>query len=213
MEAPPFRPLSVQLAMREKLVGWTSSPNLRGTKDIIWSCIFVVFLSTWATLHTNVPPVKKSFWWRFRNKSLLMGVGLLAPEYIATIAFTELRTALVVRSYMQSLGYKEWTLTHSFFVAMGGYMCCIKGEYKPISAENFVKWQRSGTIIVLKSSSKIMGRSKSQSVDSAGVEIQKDESIPKLARARPLDSLGVAVELPWVSKEDIAARGKADVVL
>ena len=199
--------------MSKKFVGWTSSPNLRGTKDIIWSCIFVVFLSTWATLHINVPPVKKSFWWRFRNKSLLMAVGLLAPEYIATIAFTELRTALVVRSHIQSLGYEEWTLAHSFFVAMGGYMICIKDEYKPISAENFVKWQRSGTIILLRPSDKIMGRSKSQSVHSASVEIQKDESIPKLARARPLDSLGVVIELPWISKEDIAARGKADFVL
>lgn len=186
---------------------------MRGTGDIIWSCDFVVFLSTWTTFHINVPPVDKFFWWRLRNKSLLMGAGLLAPEYIAVIAFTELRTALLVRSSMQSLRYEEWTFAHSFFVAIGGYMLCIKGEYKPISAENFVKWQRSGTITVLRPSGKIMCRSKSQSGHSASVEIQMDESIPKLARAQPLDSLGAAIELPWISKQDLVARGKADFFL
>lgn len=111
---------------------------------------------------------------------------------------------------MQSLGYEHWTLAHSFFVAMGGYMFCINGDYKPISAENFVKWQRSGTIIVLRSSDTITDRSKSQLAGSAGMELT---SIPKLAKARPLDSNGSAMELPWISKEDIASRGKADFFL
>lgn len=96
--------------MGETLVGWTSGSNARDTIDIIWSCIFVVFLSTWTTLHSNVPPVKEGRLWRLRNKALLMFVGLIAPEYVATIAFTELRTALTVQSHMQDLGFEEWTL-------------------------------------------------------------------------------------------------------
>lgn len=124
--------------MEEKVVGWTSSPTTRGTIDIIWSCLFVVFLFIWTTLYNNVPPIKKSPLWRLRNKALFMGVGLLVPEYMATIAFTELRTALTVQSHMKQLGYKERTLARSFFVALGGYMLHSNGDYIPISAENFM---------------------------------------------------------------------------
>jgi hypothetical protein len=183
----PFNLLSTPLAMSEKLVGWTSSPNTRGTLDIIWSCVFVVFLSTWTTLHINVPPVKKGPWWRLWSKALLMGVGLIAPELVATVAFTELRTALTVQSHMKDLGNKEWTLAQSFFVSMGGYMLYFNGDHKPISAENFIKWQRNGIIRVLRST---------ETIDTPH-----------------LRSHGSTVELPWVSKEDLASRGKADVLL
>ncbi|OBT43352.1 hypothetical protein VE00_05751 [Pseudogymnoascus sp. WSF 3629] len=171
--------------MSEELVGWTSAPNVRGTIDIIWSCIFVVFLSTWTTLHVNVPPVKKSPLWRLQSKALLMGVGLIAPELVATCAFTELRTSLTVRSHMRDLAYEDWSLAQSFFVAMGGYMLRFNEDYKPISAENFIKWQRSGII---------------------RVDRFTDQS-------KGLHLPGSVVELPWISKKDIASRGKADVLL
>lgn len=178
--------------------------------DIIWSSLFVVFLSTWTTIHTNIPPIKKGLLWRLRNKLLLMGVGLIVPEYVATIAFTELRTALTVQSHMKDLGYKEWTLAQSFFVAMGGYMLHFNGDHKPISAENFIKWQRSGTIRVLRSTETVLSEPKSHPADSASAELTL---VPKLVKAPRLGSHGSAVELPWVSNEDIASRGKADFFL
>ncbi|KAF2738240.1 hypothetical protein EJ04DRAFT_60287 [Polyplosphaeria fusca] len=196
--------------MGDKLVGWTSSPNDRGTIDIIWSCIFVVFLSTWTTLHNNVPPVKKGSWWRLWNKALLMGVGLLAPEYMATIAFTELRIALTVQGHMKDIGYDEWSLSQSFFVAMGGYMVYFNGDHKPISAENFIKWHRSGLIRVLRSTETIAGEPTSNTVENADVEMTV---VPKLVKAPKLASYGSEIELPWVSTEDIASRGKADFFL
>ena len=191
-------------------VGWTASPNERGTIDIIWACLFVVFLSTWTTLHINVPPVRKGFLWRIRNKILLMAVGLLAPEYVATIAFTELRTALTVQSHMRDLGYKEWTVAQSFFVAMGGYMLHVNGEHRPISAENFIKWQRSGILRVLRPMEMFESSSKSDLGDNAPMEMMP---VPKLIKAPDLSKHGSAVELPWVSKKDVASRGKADVFL
>jgi len=139
-----------------------------------------------------------------------MAVGLLAPEYVATIAFTELRTALTVQSHMKKLGFKEWTLAQSFFVAMGGYMLRLNGDYKPISAENFIKWQRSGTIRLLRSPVTIPTEPTSHSVDIISVELTSGS---KLVKSHRLSSHGSAVELPWVSKEDIASRGKADVFL
>lgn len=196
--------------MSEQLVGWTSSPNTRGTIDIIWSCVFVVFLSTWTTLHNNVPALKKSSLGRLRDKATLMFVGLVAPEYVATIAFTELRTALMVQSSMMGLGYKEWTLAQSFFVAMGGYMLRSDGDYKPIPAENFIKWQRSGTIRILRPTNTCLNEPKSHSVED---DFTGPTSEPSPVEALHVGNHGSVVELPWVSKEDMASRGKADVFL
>lgn len=196
--------------MNEQLVGWTSNSNARGTIDIIWSCLFVVFLSTWTTMHTNVPPVKTGLLWRLRHKALLMGVGLIVPEYMATVAFTELRTALTVQSHMKNLGYQQWTLVQSFYVVMGGYMLRFNGNHKPISAENFIKWQRTGIIRVLRSTTAASGGLVSHQADGA---FANSTSKPKLVRALPSGSHGLAVEIPWVSNEDIAARGKADAFL
>ena len=204
------RSICIRLRMGEQLVGWTSTPDVRGTVDIIWSCLFVVFLSTWTTLHNNVPPVKKGPLWRLRNKALLMVVGLLAPEYVATIAFTELRTAVTVQSHMKDLGYREWTLAQSFFVAMGGYMLYFNGDHKPVSAENFIKWQRTGTIRMLRSTEMLSSQAKLHSVCSASTELMP---VPNIVKAPHLGTHGSAVEIPWVSKEDVASRGKADVLL
>jgi hypothetical protein len=34
---------------------WQDSPNFRGTMDIIWSCLFTVFICVWTAVHLNVP--------------------------------------------------------------------------------------------------------------------------------------------------------------
>lgn len=148
--------------------------------------------------------------WRLRNQTLLMGVGLIAPEYLATIAFTELRTALTVQSHMKDLGYSEWTLAQSFFVAMGGYMLYFNGEHKPISAENFIRWQRTGSIRVLRPMETLSSGLKSRSGDSTSTGLM---SPPRFVKALRLVSHGPTVELPWVSKEDRSSRAKSDVFL
>ncbi|KAK5455078.1 hypothetical protein LTS15_005798 [Exophiala xenobiotica] len=36
-------------------VSWQESPNERGTMDIVWSCLFTVFICVWTAVHLNVP--------------------------------------------------------------------------------------------------------------------------------------------------------------
>jgi len=36
-------------------VPWQLSPNQRGTMDIVWSCLFTVFICVWTAVHLNVP--------------------------------------------------------------------------------------------------------------------------------------------------------------
>lgn len=138
-----------------------------------------------------------------------MFVGLVAPEYVATIAFTELRTALMVQSHMRSLGYTNWTLGQSFFAAMGGYMLYHNGEHKPISAENFINWQRQGIIRLLRSSEVVMNDQKSSPTEDEDIELMAIRPV----KALHLPRHGLPVELPWVSEAELASRSKADVLL
>lgn len=36
-------------------VGWVTSPNQRGTADIIWTCLLTILACSWTILHLNIP--------------------------------------------------------------------------------------------------------------------------------------------------------------
>jgi hypothetical protein len=45
-----------------RTLGYTPQPNQRGTIDIIWGCVLVLFVCVWAVLHHNVPIKSEGFW-------------------------------------------------------------------------------------------------------------------------------------------------------
>jgi hypothetical protein len=51
-----------------RALGYTAQPNQRGTIDIIWGCVLVLFLCVWAVLHHNVPNKSEGFWPVFARK-------------------------------------------------------------------------------------------------------------------------------------------------
>lgn len=75
-------------------VGWYSAPNLRYMIDLAWARTFTIFMCTWTALHLSVPPYRSSFGWRLWYKIRFMLGAILAPEYMARIALTELCTAV-----------------------------------------------------------------------------------------------------------------------
>ena len=67
-------------------VTWQPEPSTRGTWSILSSCIITISLCLWTAVHLNVPPPNQKhahFWW----KLYWLGVGLLAPEIIAYMAW------------------------------------------------------------------------------------------------------------------------------
>lgn len=48
--------------------GWVSSPNGRGTFDIIWGCLLTIFLCTWTSLHLNIPSLHEKYLHRWFRK-------------------------------------------------------------------------------------------------------------------------------------------------
>ena len=95
-------------------VNYTSSPQVRGTMDIIWTCFAVLSLCTWTIQHLMVPIQKdhtkvstiRRFWGKVSfnyTKLKWMGVCIGAPEYVLGKALAEYLAAHDSRRQ-----FKEW---------------------------------------------------------------------------------------------------------
>ncbi|KAK3294353.1 uncharacterized protein B0H64DRAFT_400473 [Chaetomium fimeti] len=121
-------------------------PNVRSTLDIIWSSLAIILLCTWSILHLNVPPqvrplpppetfwqsCKRVFfeaWYPFCRKLKWLILTIFVPENIFGVALSEFWSACRCTRQIQEFqrGEKledevEWTLTHSFYANMGGFV-------------------------------------------------------------------------------------------
>ncbi|PKK44595.1 hypothetical protein CI102_11309 [Trichoderma harzianum] len=137
------------------LSNYVSSPNTRGTLDILWSSLFTIFACTWTLQHPNVPAQRDdsrsgqskhvkwmSAQWRsaqwstakwglksLYKSTLRMLCTILAPELIMTTAWFDWVAAHNNCRDMQRFAENDgvaWTLTHSYFANMGGFV--IRGK-------------------------------------------------------------------------------------
>lgn len=105
------------------LQGWTSSPNGRGTLDILWACLATIFLSTWSAICLNVPEPNDTIWTRVTRKTWITIISILGPEFLLGYALGEWQSARVsVADFKQLRQDDEWTLKHAFFANMGGFV-------------------------------------------------------------------------------------------
>jgi hypothetical protein len=111
---------------------FVEAPDVRGTLNIVWGCVSIILLCTWSMLHLNVPPqfhkgahgyfsVKSYVFFR---KTMWMLFAVLAPEIFVGKALNELLSAAYNKKEMQNYAVQrsDWTLTHSFFANMGGFV-------------------------------------------------------------------------------------------
>ncbi|PBK58893.1 hypothetical protein ARMSODRAFT_899966, partial [Armillaria solidipes] len=91
----------------------------RTVSNIIWSCLATIFASTWFAIHPNVPGRKitdKGAISRAMERAKVMGIAILVPEVIVSWAAEQFKVAWKVCHDRQGL-----TMTHGFFLAMGGF--------------------------------------------------------------------------------------------
>lgn len=127
------------MATHEDLVyGWVSTNCGRGTSDILWNCLATIFLCVWTVIHRPVPccsriesgilvpgePESSTRNWFIRSGIVTGLISVIAPEFVTTMAISELFEAWRTQKRMQRSNNKTWTLTHSFFLHMGGF--CIE---------------------------------------------------------------------------------------
>lgn len=99
---------------------WVSSPSVRGTADILWSCISTLAACVYTALHLNVPS-NTGTWPVLRLKILWVLVALLAPEIVVYMAISQLSAAWELRKGLRELFYNvDVDLAYCFFVVMGG---------------------------------------------------------------------------------------------
>ena len=115
---------------------FVSSPDSRGTLDILWSCLFTIIACTWTIQHLNVPEERNGTdpgWigdikWGLKRtwtSAKWMIVTMLAPELVLSKACVDLAVAQSDLKALQELAGEdgtEWTLTHSLFANMGGFV-------------------------------------------------------------------------------------------
>jgi hypothetical protein len=113
---------------------FVSNPNVRGTLDIVWSCLAIVFLCTWSILHPNVPPqvrprnmrhVFKRAMARTGNKIKSMLIAVLMPEVLFSHALVDLaaiweQTPILKKVAEEDTDKHAWTFSHTFLANMGG---------------------------------------------------------------------------------------------
>lgn len=106
-----------------ELQGWTSSPNIRGTLDILWDCLATIFLSTWSAICLNVAKPQDTQWTIFKRKTWITFISIMGPEYLLGFALGEWRSARASVAHLRQLrGDDKWSLKHAFFADMGGFM-------------------------------------------------------------------------------------------
>ena len=121
------------MAAREDLVhGWVSTDCGRGTSDILWSCLATILLSVWTVIHLPVPCCSRfeqgklisgepsQSWrnWVIRSGIVPAVIGVIAPEFMTYMAMGDLYAAWLIQRQMRQM---NWTLTHAFFLHMGGF--------------------------------------------------------------------------------------------
>lgn len=100
--------------------GWYPTPDERGTIDIIWSCLFTIFLCTWTALHLNLPAAHETYIQFALRKGKWFILTLLGPEFVVWLAIGQRCEAKDSMERFKASGHDGWTLKHSFYAAMGG---------------------------------------------------------------------------------------------
>ncbi|PMD52698.1 uncharacterized protein K444DRAFT_668383 [Hyaloscypha bicolor E] len=103
-------------------LGWVRQPNHRGTIDIIWACLLLIFISTWTVLHINLPAPGESYWSIQLRKARWSAFLLYAPEVMTMIAACQRASARTSVENMHALGAKHWTVVHGLFAESGGFV-------------------------------------------------------------------------------------------
>lgn len=102
--------------------GWVSQPDGRGTFDILWGSLFTIFLSTWTSLHLNVPSLTETYMQRWYRKLRWMMQAIMGPELIVGFATGQKVEALRSVEMWKRSGFEGWTIRHGFYANMGGFV-------------------------------------------------------------------------------------------
>lgn len=122
---------------QDRVDGWVSQPNFRGSYDIICTSLTTIFISTYSMLVLNIPRPKDRPIRNVGRKILWMTLGILGPEFPLTYAAGQWsRACKSVVAFHANVEYKSWTMRHAFFADMGGFVLLTRDNVRfPLNAK------------------------------------------------------------------------------
>ncbi|KFY22089.1 hypothetical protein V493_06858 [Pseudogymnoascus sp. VKM F-4281 (FW-2241)] len=96
-------------------VGWTESPNARGSIEIIYTCLSTIFLCSWTVLHLNIPSCTDTSRQIFLRKLKWMGVAIVVPEFVTAMAFNQWIQAWSIKRRFKTASWAQ-----AWFCVSGG---------------------------------------------------------------------------------------------
>lgn len=185
------------MAANDDLVhGWVSTDCGRGTSDILWSCLATILLCVWTVIHLPIPKYRGNSPLSLRQWNVRSGIGtalisVIAPEFLTISALVDLAVAWQGKKSIKRLTQIDWTLTHQFFLDMGGV--CIKSP-----SGRYLQLQTTEVISAMKASS---DTSKSTTIHSCWIsELQNltGDQIKDLAKSDTLTKLIACGQALWL---------------
>ncbi|KAL8727479.1 MAG: hypothetical protein Q9166_006003 [cf. Caloplaca sp. 2 TL-2023] len=85
--------VSLPSSQSDGLVGWQSSPDRRGTTDILLNCLFTTVTCIWSVQHFNLPAPGDGLWTQFLRRAKWSTLAILFPEVLLVRAVAERYTA------------------------------------------------------------------------------------------------------------------------
>ncbi|KAF8331027.1 uncharacterized protein EI90DRAFT_2921046 [Cantharellus anzutake] len=87
--------------------------------SMVYSCLLTIFACVWTAMHPGVPKQYSAWSPQTGSRRTQMILTLVLPEMIVAAAWEDFSMAR--RMSKKCAGIKGWTLTHSYFVNMGGF--------------------------------------------------------------------------------------------
>ncbi|KAF8644493.1 hypothetical protein AX16_008433 [Volvariella volvacea WC 439] len=108
--------------------------KIRSTSELVWNCLGTIFICTYVAIHPNMPDrnaTKSEKMWQ-KVKTCLY--ALLAPEAVIVMAMRQRFNASMIAKQFRGHG---WTMTHGFFMIMGGMMQEDGDGYKVVTIDEY----------------------------------------------------------------------------
>ncbi|OBT39997.1 hypothetical protein VE00_09425 [Pseudogymnoascus sp. WSF 3629] len=96
-------------------LGWTQTPNTRGSIDILYTCLSTIFLCSWTVLHLNIPSCSDTSKKIFLRKLKWMGVAIMVPEFVTALAFNQWMQAWAIKRRLKTVSWAQ-----AWFCVSGG---------------------------------------------------------------------------------------------
>jgi len=149
-------------------VGWTPSPNGRGTIDILFENFLALFVCVWSVLHHNLQASHERCCSAFLRKCRWAVLAVTTPEMLTFFAIMQWNAAKISVEEMKGFGVEPWTMVHAFYANAGGFVLetpgfprfpinatsihylCSKGRIKPPDITKESIWDRSKADLLAK---------------------------------------------------------------